>query len=378
MADRSLQLQSLLRSSGVLEVSLVEADVPEPGPDQVVVRVEASPVNPSDLGVLFGPVDVTKLTASGTPERPVVSGPVSRGALEALAARVDRPLPVGNEGSGTVVATGSSDAARALAGKKVAALGGGGMYGQYCAVAADQVLVLDDDASFADGASAFVNPLTALGFLETMRHEGHTAIVHTAAASALGQMLHRACAQDGVGLVNVVRRPEQEALLRGLGAEHVVSSASDAFAAELVDAIASTGATLGFDATGGGKLAAQLLAAMERAITRNASGGFQRYGSNVHKQVYLYGSLDTSPTEIQRTFGLAWGIGGWLVFPRLARFGPERTAALKARVARELRTTFATHYAREVTLREMLDPGIIAEYGKRATGGKVLVLPQKD
>lgn len=377
MAERFLQLQSLLKSSGVLEVSLVERDVPVPAAGEVVVRVEAAPINPSDLGILFGPADVTKLTLSGTKERPVVTAPVSEGALKALAARVDKPLPVGNEGSGTVVATGSSDAAKALAGRKVAALGGGSMYGQYHVVSADQVLALGDDASFADGASAFINPLTVLGFVETMRLEKHGALVHTAAASALGQMLHKVCAADGIPLVNVVRKPEQEALLKELGAAHVVSTASATFAGELADSCAATGATLGFDATGGGRLAGQILTAMETAIVRKGSGEYQRYGSSVHKQVYLYGSLDMSPTEIQRNFGLSWGLGGWLVFPQLAKAGPARLVELKARIARELRTSFATSYARELSLTEMLQPEIIADYAKRATGGKVLVVPQK-
>ena len=288
---------------------------------------------------------------------------------------VDEPMPVGNEGAGTVVAAGASPAAQALLGRTVALLGGA-MYAQYRCIAADQCLLLPEGATARDGASAFVNPLTALGMTETMRREGHAALVHTAAASNLGQMLQRICAADGIALVNIVRKPEQVALLKSIGAKHVCDSSAPDFIAALTDALAETGATLGFDAIGGGRLAGQILGAMEAALNRNAKV-YSRYGSPVHKQVYVYGGLDTSPTEIVRSFGMTWGLGGWLLFPFLQKIGPEAAAALKQRVAAELKTTFASRYAGELSLADVLDPARIAVYGRRATGEKFLVDPSR-
>ncbi|MET0350530.1 MAG: zinc-binding dehydrogenase, partial [Rhizobacter sp.] len=295
--------------------------------------------------------------------------------MRALASRVDESMPVGNEGSGVVVATGDSPAAKALLGKTVAVLGGA-MYAQYRCLHLSQVMPLPDGASFADGASCFVNPLTSLGMTETMRREGHTALVHTAAASNLGQMLNRICQKDGIQLVNIVRKPEQAALLKEQGAKHVVDSSSPNFMEELTDALAATGATLAFDALGGGKLAGQILTAMEAAINRNAKE-YSRYGSAVHKQVYLYGGLDTSPTEFNRSFGMAWGMGGWLLTPFLQKIGSEAAGALRARVAAELKTTFKSHYSREITLAETLQPDVIRAYGQRATGEKFLITPNR-
>jgi NADPH:quinone reductase-like Zn-dependent oxidoreductase len=284
-------------------------------------------------------------------------------------------MPVGNEGAGVVVAAGSSPQAQALQGRLVAMIGGA-MYAQYRVVRAADVLPLPEGATAADGASCFVNPLTALGFVETMRREGRTAIVHTAAASNLGQMLNRICLKDGIGLVNVVRKPEQAALLRGQGATHVVDSSAPTFMADLTDAIAATGATLGFDATGGGRLAGQILTCMEAALTRDAKE-YSRYGSDVHKQVYLYGTLDTGPTEFVRNFGFAWGMGGWLLFPFLQKAGPEVAARLRKRVADELKTTFASHYSKEVSLAQALSADAIAAYYRRSTGDKYLIVPSR-
>ena len=292
-----------------------------------------------------------------------------------MAGRLDQSLPVGNEGAGVVVETGASDAARALMGKKVAMLGGA-MYSQYRSIAAEQCLLLPEDATLAEGASAFVNPMTALGMLDTMRREGHSAIVHTAAASNLGQMLHRLCAAENIKLVSIVRSGDQESLLRGMGAGHVCNTQSPRFAEELTDAIAATGATIAFDAVGGGPLAGQILRCMELAASRNLRS-YSRYGSTVHKQVYLYGGLDPRPTELVRDYGMAWGIGGWLVMNFMQKVGAASVAKLKQRIANELRTTFLSKYSKEIALAEILQLEVIAAYRKRETGQKYLVNPNK-
>lgn len=371
-----LQLQSLIRADGELELSLASLPRPEPRADQVLVRMEAAPLNPSDLGLLFGAADMSTAKQSGDAQRPVITARVPAGAMKAMAARVDMPMPVGNEGAGLVVAAGSDANAQALLGKRVALLGGA-MFSQYRCMPAEQCLPLPADATSADGASCFVNPLTALGMVETMRREGHTALVHTAAASNLGQMLNRICLKDGIALVNIVRKPEQVALLKAMGAQHVCNSSAPDFMAELTDALAATGATIAFDAIGGGRLPGQILSCMEAAINRSAKE-YSRYGSATHKQVYLYGMLDTSPTEIVRNFGMAWGVGGWLLFPFLQKLGPAGTQALKARVAAELKTTFKSHYSKEVSMAQALQLDAIAVYGKRATGEKFLINPNLD
>jgi NADPH2:quinone reductase len=253
---------------------------------------------------------------------------------------------------------------------------GGLMYAQYRTMKASDVLPLPAGATAADGASCFVNPLTSLGFVETMRREGHTAMVHTAAASNLGQMLNRICLKDGIPLVSVVRKPEQVRLLRSQGATHVVDSSAPTFMADLTDAIVATGATLGFDATGGGRLGGQLLTCMEAALTRNARE-YSRYGSDTHKQVYLYGTLDTGPTEFVRNFGFSWGMGGWLLFPFMNKAGPEVAARLRKRVVDELKTTFASHYSHEVTLAQALSEPAIRRYYARTTGDKYLIVPSR-
>jgi NADPH2:quinone reductase len=371
----ALQLRSLVRKSGQLEVSLAEVPAPEPGPNEVLVRVEAAPVNPSDLGLLFSAADMSRAVASGTPERPVVTAPVPEGAMKSLAGRLDDSMPVGNEGAGVVVAAGASEAAQALLGKTVAMIGGA-MYSQYRAVPVEQCLPLPAGATPAEGASCFVNPLTALGMVETMRAEGHSALVHTAAASNLGQMLNRICIADGVKLVNIVRRPEQAALLRSIGATWVVDQSAPAFMSDLTEALAATGATIAFDAIGGGRLAGQILSCMEAALNRNAKE-YSRYGSATHKQVYLYGGLDTGPTEFSRTFGMAWGMGGWLLFPFLQKIGRAKGQELRARVAAELKTTFASHYSQRLSMAEALRLENIAIYNRRATGEKVLIEPHR-
>ncbi|OMC42615.1 NADH oxidase [Mycolicibacterium fortuitum] len=371
----ALELRSLVTDNGTLELSLHEVAVLTPAQDEVVVRVEASPINPSDLGLLIpSTADMSAATVTGTPDRPIVTAPLRDGALAGLAARVGISLPVGNEGAGTVVAAGESAQAQALLGKTVG-IAGGAMYAQYRVVKAEACLVLPEGASAKEGASSFVNPLTALGMLETMRREGHSALVHTAAASNLGQMLVKACLADGVPLVNIVRKAEQEDILRGLGAVHVCNSSSPSFETDLVEALKATSATLAFDATGGGTLASQILNGMERAANATAAQ-YSRYGSSVHKQVYIYGSLDTGPTVLTRNFGMAWGVGGWLLTPFLAGAGPETIARLRARVAAELTTTFASTYTQEVSLAGMLQPEAFNNYLQKATGEKYLVTPQ--
>jgi NADPH:quinone reductase-like Zn-dependent oxidoreductase len=370
-----LQLRSLIKRSGELEISLLEVRTPEPGPDEVVVRVEATPINPSDLGLLTGAADLATVKASGTKDAPVITARVPEGAMKAMAGRLDESMPVGNEGAGVVIKTGASDAAKALMGKTVSMIGGA-MYAQYRCLRVNECMPLPAGTTAAEGASWFVNPLTALGMTETMRREGHKALVHTAAASNLGQMLNKICLKDGIALVNIVRSQEQADLLRKLGARHVVDSTAPDFMDSLTGALSETGATIAFDAIGGGRLAGQILTAMEAAINKNAKV-YSRYGSNVHKQVYIYGTLDPRAVEINRAFGMAWGVGGWLLFPFLMKIGPVDGQKLRERVVSELKTTFASHYTKVVSLQEALDPGNLAVYAKRATGEKFLINPNK-
>lgn len=372
--ETGLQIRSTIKSSGELEIALVSVTTPEPGPDDVLIRVEATPINPSDLGLLFGPADMTTAQVSGTPEQPLVTARVPQALMRAAAARLDQAMPVGNEGAGIVVKAGGSAAAQALVGKTVAVVPGG-MYSQYRLVPANQCLVMKDGITPAAGASCFVNPLTALGMVETMRHEGHKALVHTAAASNLGQMLLKICLKDGVDLVNIVRKQEQVDLLESLGARHVCNSTSPRFMDELTDALAETGATIAFDATGGGDLASRILTCMEAAANRNSSG-FSRYGSNVYKQVYIYGGLERSPTTLTRNYGMLWGLGGWLLTPFLQKIGNDAAQKLRQRVADEIDTTFKSTYSNRVSLREALSLDAINAYGGQHTGKKFLIEPQ--
>ncbi|MEX2627622.1 MAG: hypothetical protein WD225_12115, partial [Ilumatobacteraceae bacterium] len=373
------RLRSLVTANddgtGTLELALESFDVPTPRDDQVVVRVEAAPINPSDLGLLLGAADLRQASADGTPADPVVTAPIPSAAMGAMAGRVGQSLAVGNEGAGVVVAAGASPEASELLGATVAAFGGG-MYTEYRCLPVAQCLRLPEGITPAEGASAFVNPLTALGMVGTMRLEGHTALVHTAAASNLGQMLNRLCISEGIDLVNIVRRPEQVELLRSLGARYVCDSSQPTFADDLTEALIATGATLAFDAIGGGDLAGRILACMEAAITASGSGAYDRYGSSTHKQVYVYGGLDRGPTVLERTFGMAWGIGGWLLMLFLARVGEDEAQRLRDRVAAEITTTFASGYTDEVSLAGALDLDAMFTYGKQATGQKYLVRPQ--
>jgi len=371
--QRNLQLRSLVTESGQLQISLTTVAEPPLASDEVCIQIQATPINPSDIGLLFGAADMRSARVSGAGASAVVTADIPPAAMKGMAARVGQSMVVGNEGAGLVVAAGSSPAAQALLGRTVAAIGGG-MYAQFRTLKAAQVLPLPAGTTAAEGASCFVNPLTALGMVETMKREGHQALVHTAAASNLGQMLNRICIQDGIALVNVVRKPEQAAVLRGIGAQHVCDLSLPSFMEDLTQALAETGATIAFDATGGGRLAGQILSCMEAALNRTATE-YSRYGSTTHKQVYIYGGLETGPTEFVRNFGFSWGMGGWLLFPFLQRIGNEAAQVLRARVAAELKTTFASHYTQTISLPQALELAHIAVYNQRATGTKYLIDP---
>jgi NADPH2:quinone reductase len=368
------QLRSLVHPNGTLELSIATVPVPTPADHEVLVLVEAAPINPSDLGLLLAMADTGKPSVGGSADHPTVTLPIPPNVMRGLQARVGESMPVGNEGCGIVVAAGAASDAQALMGKRVA-MAGGATYSEYRSVPAMMCMELPEGTTAAQGASCFVNPLTALGMVETMRLEGHSGLVHTAAASNLGQMLNRICLADGVPLVNVVRRPEQATLLRQQGAEYVCDSSAPTFLDDLVATLVATGATLAFDAIGGGPLVGQILTCMETAINSTATS-YSRYGSDTHKQAYIYGGLDRGPTEFSRTFGMSWGIGGWLLTPFLGRIGLEGMLRLRHRVVDELTTTFASQYTDEVSLSGAIDPTAIASYAKQATGQKYLIRPQ--
>lgn len=370
-----LQLRSLVTKDGKLELSLAEVPVAEPGPDDVVIQVEATPINPSDLGLLVGGADMSTAKASGTKDRPVITADVPAAGLRALTARLDQSMPVGNEGAGIVVKAGSSAAAQALLGKRVTALGGE-MYSQYRTLNIQQVMELPAGATARDGASCYVNPLTALSFVETMRAKGGTGLVHTAAASNLGQMLVKICQKDNVPLVNIVRKKEQADLLKSIGAKYIVDSSSPNFFEELITAIGETDATIGFDAIGGGPLAGQILIAMEAAASRKMKE-YSRYGSGKETQVYIYGRLDMAPTQVPAGVGFAWNLSGYLLTPFLQKAGADVRAKMRQRVMDELTTTFASNYTAEISLAEALDLETLHAYNAKATGTKYLINPAK-
>ena len=374
-ATTALQLRSLVKPDGELELSLARVPIPAPGPDEVLVRIEATPLNPSDLGLLFGAADMSTARQAGSAAQPLVTATIPAGLMKSMAGRLGESMPVGNEGAGVVVGAGASEAAQALLGKTVAILGGA-MYAQYRSIKARQCMVLPAGTSAAEGASCFVNPLTSQAMVETMKMEGHKALVHTAAASNLGQMLNKICLKDGVALVNIVRSEEQAKLLRDIGATHVCNLNSPSFMQDLTAALVATGATIAFDAIGGGKLVGQILTCMEAAINQSARE-YSRYGSSVHKQVYINGGLDTGPTILNRGFGMVWGVGGFLLTPFLQKIGFAAAQTLRERVVAELKTTFASHYTKEISLAEALSVEEIALYGKRATGAKYLINPNQ-
>jgi NADPH2:quinone reductase len=375
--ENSKEIRSNVTSEGNIEISIASVKKPIPAENEVLIKVEASPINPSDLGLLISfAADLDSLNVSGSGDETVAKMRVHPGLMKAMTPRLDQSMKVGNEGGGVIedAGTGAED----LIGKTVG-VAGGAMYSQYRCVPASSCLVMDDSTTSVEAASSFVNPLTVLGFIETMKIENHTAILHTAAASNLGQMLVKVCKDDSVPLVNIVRKSEQVDLLKNLGAEHVCNTSEPDFMDSLVNALVATGATLGFDATGGGnegKLAGQILSAMEIAANKTAKE-YSRYGSDTFKQVYIYGGLDQSPTILNRSFGMQWALGGWLLTPMIGKIGMERFQQMRERVAKEIKTTFASHYTQEVSFEEMLQPETIKAYAKQATGEKYLVTPHK-
>ncbi len=366
-----LQLLSNVKQSGELELSLQSVEVPSPQAGFVVVKMEASPINPSDMWPLFGPADLTKAELEFSDERKALTAPIHESVIGMMQSRFDQPLPVGNEGAGTVVEAG--EGAEHLMGK-VVGLSSGNSYSEYVCVPAQVCLPLHDGTTAMEGASSFVNPLTALGMVETMKLEGHSALVHTAAASNLGQMLNKICIADGVALVNIVRSEEQANILKEIGATHIVDSSSDSYHRDLVAAIDATGATLAFDAIGGGKTASDILGAMERVLSKDAVG-LNTYGSETLKQVYLYGGLDMSPTALHRSYGMVWAVGGWLLPHFLKRVGFEKAGELQKRVADEIKTTFASNFTQELSFEEAMTPANIAKYVAKKTGEKYLINP---
>ena len=371
--EKSKELRTNITSTGKLELSILSAPMPQPKDGEVLIRVEATPINPSDLGLLLGPADVSTMTIAGSGDDAVVSMDVPEAMMPAMAARVGKPLPAGNEGAGVVIAAGAG--AEDMVGKTIS-VAGGAMYSQYRCVPAASCLVMNEGTTPAQGASCFVNPLTALGMVETMKMENHTALVHTAAASNLGQMLVKICLADGVQLVNIVRKKEHVELLKALGAVHVCDSSESTFKEDLVDALVATGATIAFDATGGGGLPSQILTAMEIAANRTADG-HSIYGSTTYKQVYIYGGLDRSATVLNRAFGMSWGLGGWLLTPFIGKIGMEKFGELRQRVANEIKTTFDSHYTQEISLADVLRADAINAYSKQATGEKFLIKPHQ-
>ena len=373
--EMSKEIRTKVTSAGEVELSIASVEMPEPKDDEVLIRVEAAPINPSDLGLLLSfAADLSNIRTEGDGDETVTTMPIHPRLMASMKPRVDQSMPAGNEGSGVIVDAGSN--AKDLIGKTVG-LAGGSMYSQYRCVPAVNCLVMEEGTTSVEAASSFVNPLTALAFVETMKMENHTAMVHTAAASNLGQMLVRICKDDGIPLINIVRKQEQVDLLKSLGAQYVCNTSEASFMDDLVLALSETGATLGFDATGGGnngELPGQILAAMEVAANK-AAKEYSRYGSDTYKQVYIYGGLDPSPTVLKRAFGMSWGLGGWLLTPMIGKIGMEKFQGMRQRVAREIKTTFASSYAQEISLCEMLQPEVIKAYAKQATGGKYLVRP---
>lgn len=374
----SREIRSTVTSEGNIEISIVKSDKPKPSEDEVLIKVEACPINPSDLGLLISfAADLDTVSVSGSGNATVAKMKIHEGLMKQMKPRLGKPMKVGNEGGGVVEDAGANF--KYLIGKTVG-LAGGAMYSRYRCVKASSCLVMNDDTTTTEAASSFVNPLTALGFIETMKLENHSALINTAAASALGQMLVKICKADSIPLVNIVRKSEHVDLLQTLGAKHICNSSDSEFLNKLVDAIVETGATLGFDATGGGnegKLVGQMLSAMEIAANKTATE-YSRYGSDTYKQVYIYGGLDQSPTVLNRSFGMQWGLGGWLLTPWIGKFGMETFQKMRQRVADEIKTTFATAYTSVISFEEMLQPEIIKKYAKQATGEKYLVNPHKD
>lgn len=361
------QLTTQLDADGTLTLQLNDKTWEAPKAGQVLIKVEATPINPSDLGLLFASADTDN--AVYTPGKIVAKMPDN--ATRAMKARHGIPMPAGNEAAGIVVAAG--EGAEHLLGKRIACVPGTA-YATYALADTQMAFAVDDSVTAEQAASSFVNPMTALGFVETMKTEGFTGIVHAAAASNLGQMLVKICQEDNVPLVNVVRSDAQVKLLKDLGATHVLNMTDADYMPKLIDAIAETKAMIGFDPIGGGTVASQFLSAMEAAASRGAA--FSRYGSSEAKKVCIYGALDLGPTILNRAFGLTWDLSGWLLTPFMMKAGPEVVGRMRARVMKDLTTTFASHYKAHVTLEGMLTKEAVSEYNARRTGEKYLVTPQ--
>ncbi len=374
----SKEIRSTVTNEGNIEISITTVEKPTPSKNEVLIKVEASPINPSDLGLLISfAADLDSLRVSGSGDTTVAKMKIHPALMGAMKPRLDQSMQVGNEGGGVIEDAGAN--AKGLIGKTVG-VAGGAMYSQYRCVPASSCLVMDDNTTSAEAASSFVNPLTALAFVETMKMENHSAIVNTAAASNLGQMLVKVCKDDSIPLVNIVRKSEQVEILENLGAGYICNTSDSDFMKDLVAALIATGATLGFDATGGGnegELPGQILSAMEIAANKTAKE-YSRYGSDTYKQVYIYGGLDQSPTILNRSFGMQWGLGGWLLTPMIGRIGMERFQQMRERVAKEIKTTFASQYTQEISFEEMLQPETIKIYAKQATGEKYLINPHKE
>ena len=367
---KALQMQSCVHENATVECALVEITIPDPKPDEVVVAVEAAPINPSDLGLMFGAADLSSVQEVERNGQPALLLDVPAAAMRAMAPRVGHWMGVGNEGSGRVIAAGDGEAAQALLGQRVGMFGGE-MYAAYRCLPAAQCIAFPDTISAEQAASCFVNPMTALGFLETRDMESHGAMVHTAAASNLGQMLVRLCQADKIPLVNIVRSEAQVTLLRDMGAEWVLNTQSEQFMPELIKALKATGATVAFDAIGGGRLVNRILTAMEIAAAQ--TGPWSRYGSEEVKQAYIYGQLDMSATELTRGYGWVWSVSGWLLTPFMNRAGPDRVARMRQRVVDEIDSTFLSHYSSRLSLQASLSAKAVADYGARKTGQKTLL-----
>jgi NADPH:quinone reductase-like Zn-dependent oxidoreductase len=370
LPSHGLQLRSTLAPDGTLRLTVAQAPVAQPGPGQVVVRMEAAPINPSDLMTLLAAAD----PASARVEGNAVLLRIAADDARLRAGRFGQALNAGLEGAGTVIAAGKG--AEEFEGRAVALLSlTAGTFGQYVTIDATECAALPDGVSTREGAALFCNPLTALAIAETVRLEGGHALIHTAAASNLGQMLVKICREDGLALVNVVRRQEQADLLKSLGAEHVCNSSAPGFDEELRAAIAATGATMAFDAIGGGDSVAMLHRAMEDvAVSR--LGFYSPYGSMEPKQVLIYGHLDRSPIALNGDeYGMDWTVRQWAMPQTMARVGPERADELRQRILDGLKTTFASHFSREISLAEALDPTILQAYARQGTGEKYLINP---
>jgi NADPH:quinone reductase-like Zn-dependent oxidoreductase len=362
-----------VNADATLEIFFERRAMPVPKPHEVLVKVQATPINPSDLGLLFGAADVATCVATERNNMPSLRAQIPEAGMRAMQGRVGEALPIGNEGCGIVVAAGDSPEAQAMIGKMVALIGGE-IYAEYRCLPAQMCMVLPDGTNPQQGASCFVNPLTSLAFTEVMKRDGYSGIIHAAAASNLGQMLVKICKADAIPLINIVRNAEQASLLRSIGAEYVLDSTSDTFMADLTAAIVETGIMLGFDPIGGGKLSGQMLACMEAAAVKRMTT-YSRYGSDTMKQVYIYGALDVGPTILNRSFGLTWSLSGFLLTPFMQMAGPEIVGRMRKRVVDELTTTFKSHYSHEVSLFDVVKPEIAAAYNAKRTGEKYLIRP---